>query len=735
MLVEYHGISTHNLKNIDFSIGEGHIIVLKGVSGCGKSSLAIDTIYQISEDELSQISSCCEKEAVYVVNDYKNILPAICLRQENFNTNPRSTIGTYSGINRFFQNIFANQNSISRELLRFNNPDAACKECHGTGSVLKPSLEEIVDIHAPLSAKSFKIWNGVNSDFYRKLLETFCSDKGIKLLGTFEDLPYKHKQLLLYGKSEKKYTTRYYSAGVKHSKTDRYTGAIDFANQMLKEKRLTAAQKCFFIEDKCPICNGGRFSNESNRYLLWGKSISEIYLMNFDRLYFFLEDNLRKTNDRYLHLQCKPILAYLRAALNINLGHLFFNRSIPSLSGGELQRIGIVKACVTQFNHFLFVMDEPTASLHPSEWHNIVSIVEEIRRKGNTILLIEHSQVFDKIADQIVYLGPGAGSEGGEIIPTPSSREREGILKNPHSFIKSQEWIEIFNASYNNVNIKYTKIPLGSLIGICGVSGSGKSSFAKRILPQYIKNATYICQEPIRGNSYSIVSTVLGVTQELEQFFAGQVHKRKDFFDFYNSGPGQCDLCKGVGRVVEKSIHWVSENKCPECKGQRFSQKTLSFYWNQMNIFDFMNLTINQIMSYFDKKTETYKKLELASKMGLGYLRLAQSTDTLSGGEAQRIKISANISKYKRQRTYILDEPFRGVDTENIDRILDLLHDLVKTGNTVFVIEHNPHVIRRCSYVLEFGPSSGSKGGQIVFSGTLKDFAANKQSPMFPFLM
>lgn len=734
MLMEYYGISTHNLKNIDFVIQEGQITVLKGVSGSGKSSLAIDTIYQISEDELSQISSNSEKEAFYIISDYKNIIPAICLRQENFNTNPRSTIGTYSGINRFFQNILAYQYSISRELLKFNNPDISCKRCHGIGSILKPSINDIVEIHAPLSVKSFRIWNGTNSDFYRKLLEAFCADNGIKLSGSFEDLPDKHKQLLLYGKSEKKYTIKYCSAGIKHSKTDRYTGALNFADQLLKETDLSAAQKNYFIEEKCPICDGGRFSVETTQYTLWGKSLSEIYLMNFEKLYFFLEDNLRNTNDKYVHLQCKPVLAYLREAIHINLGHLFLNRSIPSLSGGELQRIGIVKACVTQFNRFLFVIDEPTASLHPSEWHNIVNIVKDICQKGNTILLIEHSHVFDKAANRIIHLGPGAGNDGGNIIPPPNDDSRR-IEKKDHYFIKSPKWIEISKACYNNVDIEYSKIPIGSLIGICGVSGSGKSSFAKKILPQFIKNSTYICQEPIRGNSYSIVASVLGITQEIEHFFAEKVHKKKDFFDFYTRGSiGQCDLCKGVGRVVEKNINWVSENKCPQCKGQRFSQKSLTVYWDKINIYDFMCLTIDQMMCYFDTKSHTYKKLESTSKMGLGYLRLNQSTDNLSGGEAQRLKISANIFKYKRSRTYILDEPFRGVDAKNINRILDILLNLVEAGNTIFIVEHNPDVIKKCSYIIEFGPSSGSMGGKIVFSGTLADFSKRKNSLMYPYL-
>ena len=258
MSIDYYGITTHNLQNLTFQINEDSIVVLKGVSGSGKSSLAIDTIYQISEDELSQITSSSEKRSFYTINDYKNILPALCLRQENYNINPRSTIGTYSGINLYFQNLFAYANSISRELLRFNNPEVACRECLGIGTILTPSLNNIIDIFSPFSVKSFRIWSGKLSDFYQKLLQEFCADNSIRMSVPFCDLPEEQKTKLLYGKSDEKYTIKYSSAGIKHTKTSYYIGALSYAQDLLIKHNITESQKQFFAvyiitQKRCPV--------------------------------------------------------------------------------------------------------------------------------------------------------------------------------------------------------------------------------------------------------------------------------------------------------------------------------------------------------------------------------------------------------------------------------------------------------------------------------------------------
>lgn len=731
MPIKYQGITTHNLKGIDFSITEDSIVVLKGVSGCGKSSLAIDTIYQISEDELAQMMNRPRRSSLYSIEEYSGILPGICLRQENYNINPRSTIGTYFGMNLYVQNIFSYVGSISREMLRFNNPDVACEKCHGLGTILVPSLNDIIDIFVPLSERAFKIWNGTDSDFYYKLFDAFCRDNGISTSLPFTELSEDQKNKLLYGASDKKYSIQFISGRIKHSRTKKYTGCIDFLNDILAKKELTISMRRFFVDEPCPSCNGGRFSHEIDKYLLFGKTIAEIYLTEFDVLSLFIKKNLKKTNDPYLLRQFKPIVTFLDSAINAKLGYLNLNRSIPSLSGGELQRLCMAKACIGQFNRFLYVMDEPTSALHPSEWSMMAEMLQNIRNRHNTILLIEHSHAFDKMADKVVFLGPGAGRDGGQIIPSANEKVHDAL---PYSFIKSSFHAHITVASYNNVKIEDADIPTKSLIGICGVSGSGKTSFAKKILPQYIPNATYINQEPLRGNSYSIVATALDILKDIALFFSVVTKRDVKLFNYCNDGPGCCTTCDGVGRVVEKSIHWVSENECPDCKGMRFSKRALSAQWHGYNIYDFLNLSIAQIQTLLATEKNISKKLKTASDVGLGYLRLFQRTDTLSGGEAQRIKLAANISKFKKPRTFILDEPFRGVDLQNEKKIIQLLIALVKAGNTVYVVEHDPFVLAHCSYLLEFGPGSGTSGGKIIFNGTRSSIAKCKQSIIAQYL-
>ena len=731
MTMKYLGVTTHNLKHIDFFLEQNKITLLKGVSGCGKSSLAIDTVYQISADEMAQLMHSGTGTASYSVDGYSDIIPAICLRQENFNSNPRSTIGTYFNLNQYVQNIFSYVSKRPHTFFQFSNLEVACPECHGLGTVPVPCVHNFLDCFSTLSSKCFRMWSNTDSEFYSVLFTDFCSKNKIPTDRSFNDLTEAQQKKILYGEGNGKKTIRYKCNGKKRSRVGRYRGPMLFLNDLLQSQSLPAAEKKYFNDEICPCCHGSRFSKEISSFMFRKKSIADILLMEFSDLAAFLSDCIRNTDDAFLKQQCSLLLPFISAANAVKLDYLTLNRAIPTLSGGEFQRISLAKASVVQFNGFLYVMDEPISALHPSEYGVVKTLLKTIRDRGNTLLIIEHSNAFDDLADKTVFLGPGAGQNGGNILPAKhqiTSRDVAPI------FFKEHGSINISHAEHNNVVLENFQIPTGTFVGICGISGSGKSTFIRDILPHYLKKMVYLNQGAIRGNCYSLVATAVNVMNDIEKYFAEKTKKDVKYFWFSSEGPGQCPFCHGTGIISDKSIGWNSEYICPECRGKRFSEKTLSYKIDGLNIYEFLNQGIDAILKIHPKKSAIVKKLSVLSRLGLGYIKPFQNTETLSGGEIQRLKMANAILKYRYSASLVLDEPFRGLDRDSTNKVLEYLYELVQAGCSIYMVEHNPYVLSRCSHLVEFGPGSGKHGGRILFQGKTTAIKGNKKSLISPFL-
>jgi len=731
----YYGIKTNNIKNIDISFLNERIILFCGPSGSGKSSVAVDTIHRISEDELNQLMNSKDGISTYSISDYRNILPSICLQQENYNTNPRSTIATYFNIDTYFKELFSIRNSVSQRFFQFNTQLAACDKCSGTGISLNPDPLKIIDYSSKISEIPFKNWKSTKSEYYYNILMRYCAENKINPDMHFKDLKEHEQIILLNSESEGKYKIKYISNGRKHTKTSKYKGPIRELYEEIIKNNLPSSKKKYFSEDICDKCNGTRFSDDILKYQLYDKNIGELYLMKFDLLLDWINRhkeiwNKISNEKRAFH----RIIQFIKSALVLNLDYLNFNRSIPTLSGGELQRLRLAKAQNSQFTNFLYVLDEPTSGLHPSEWEIISKLIYSLKNMGNTILLIEHNTFLKKIADEIIFLGPEGGERGGEIVKeTHIGNKATDDIR--YKFFKSKTFVNIKNASFNNVKNISIKLPENSLIGVCGVSGSGKSSFLYGILPKYLNNITYLNQSPIRGNYYSVVATAIGVFANIQELYSKINKVSKEYFTYMSKGKGQCKICMGKGFIKEDSSFIKTEIVCPECEGKRFSKASLNYKYNGLNIYEFLSMSVENVINEIPKNYKKITKvLNLINSIGMGYLNLFQNTSTLSGGESQRIKLIRGIFQYSTKKTYLLDEPFRGVDDNNIKKAMIALYDLVEKGYTIYIAEHNLFVINYCSYIIEFGPKSGDNGGNIIYFGEKKDIVNSKNSIICKYL-
>lgn len=735
MKMQYHGITTNNLRDIDIKIEQGEVVFFSGPSGSGKSSLAIDTIHKISEDEFFQLCNVREDISTYAIKDYDNILPSVCLQQENYNRNPRSTIATYFSLDIHFKELFSLVNNVSKANFQFNTRDTWCEACCGSGVSLTPDPLTIVDFACRIKDLPFRPWRVSLSEYYQQSLLLFCEEQGISPARKFQSLSAKQQDLLLNSESEKKYKIQFRSNRRKHTKTSKYHGPILELRRQLQEDKLPKYRLKYFAHSTCETCNGARFSAEVLKHQLYGKNIGELYLLEAD----LLVDWIREYEKHWKHKpkEARPfrrIARFLESLARLKLNYLQLNRSIPSLSGGELQRLRLAKATTSHFTNFLYVLDEPTSGLHPSEWKTIANVVSELKRRKNTVLLIEHNGFLRKVSDRVVCLGPGGGKNGGMIVRDRGKRTGTGTLD--RVFFPAESAAKIRNATYNNIVNASFDIPMKTLVGVCGVSGSGKTSLLSGILPRYLDNTQYFSQSPIGGNAYSIVATAVGALAEIQRLFSERTKASKEYFTFSSRGKGQCGTCLGKGIIEEESAYLKGAVLCPSCGGRRFGPGSWKYRVDGCSIYEFLSLSIDEIVLHVPSEYRKLKQvLELLKSIGLGYLTLFQNVSTLSGGEAQRIKFTGNLLASRTRQVYLLDEPFRGVDRANICGVIGVIYSLVKSGSTVILAEHNPFALGYCSYILEFGPGSGAYGGKVLYLGERDGITASSTSKIARFLV
>lgn len=729
---------THNLKNVSLEIPKNKLVVFTGVSGSGKSSLVFDTIYTESQRQLIETFSSfararMPKLSKPPVEEIKNISTAIVIDQKRMGTTLRSTVGTATELYTYLRLLFSRcgDKFIGPSFVfGFNHPLGMCPHCKGLGKQIKVDINMLLDKEktireGAINHPDHKVegWN------WREMVSAglFNVDKKLK------DFSQKELDDFLYAKAipiEKKHGAGTYSKNFEGIARKLERIYVNKAKEELSKERKDAYQRYFVYAD-CDSCGGSRINEKAKNVKVNGKTVPDLINMEFNDLYDFLE-TIKDDIAEPMVQKMRQILSHL---IEIGVGYLSLNRSVATLSGGESQRVKMARQLDCDLVDMMYIMDEPSIGLHPRDINKLIEMLVQLKEKGNSVFIVEHEPALIRCAEYIIDIGPKAGSLGGEII---YSGTFEGLIKskgltaeylNKHEEInnnrkKWQDYIEIKNASLHNLKNVSTKIPKGILTCITGVAGSGKSSLINDVFVKDNKDVIIIDQSPVGKSSRSNPATYIGVFDLIRKEFANATNSNPSLFSF--NSKGACPKCKGLG-TISYEMSFMDEVKviCDECNGKRYTENVLKLKYREKSIFDILNMTIKELVVFFESK-EIKRKIEILCDVGLDYLELGQPLSTLSGGECQRIKLASEL--HKKGNVYVMDEPTTGLHIADIDKLMRIIKNLVNNDNTVIVIEHNLDVIKHADWIIDLGPEGGSKGGEILFEGIPEDLIKCKRS-------
>jgi excinuclease ABC subunit A len=646
----------------------------------------------------------------------------------------------------------------------FNSPKGACPSCDGLGIRYALDMKKVIDEELTIEDGAVKIIYGFNKGFYFKMLLAFCEASNINTKIPFKELEEHQRKGILHGSVEE--ATFFWK---KHKLTRKWEGVVKLAYDMIKEEKEMAE---YMTEKKCDSCNGNRLKPSSQSVFVANRAIPDILNIPIEDAHAFFQD---EKNFDYLSEQnkmiAKPILKEIRERIfflyDVGLGYITLGRDARTISGGEAQRIRVASQIGSGLTGVMYVLDEPSIGLHERDTNKLIKTLRALQEKGNTVIVVEHDKETIQAADYIVDIGPNAGKYGGEIVfagtleemnkaKTLTAKYVTGAKKIDYVHNRPQEeFIEIKNVTINNIKDLDVKIPLKNLCAITGVSGSGKSSLilqtllpvAKELLNRARKvkkvdgveieglekldKVIYLDQSPIGRTPRSNPATYTGLMDDIRDLFAKTKEAMLRGYKIgrfsFNVKGGRCEKCQGEGEI-KIEMHFLPDImvKCDDCQGHRYNAQTLEIMYKGKNISDVLNMSVDEALEFFAKVPKLHAKLQTLSDVGLGYITLGQNAVTLSGGEAQRIKLSKELSKKDTGNTlYVLDEPTTGLHFADVDRLTRVLHHLVDLGNSVLVIEHNLDVIKNSDWVIDIGPEGGNKGGKIVDEGTPEFLAQN----------
>jgi len=831
--IKIYGARIHNLKNINVKIPKNKIILITGVSGSGKSSLAFDILFDEGMNRyLQSIGFPPKFEDEKPFDLIEGLSPTVAVEQRTTRVfNPRSTVGTKTGIYGLIRMLYAtegilicpickepvNQFTLECDLcgmlvdrlqikhFSFNEPSGMCLECKGRGYAMHLTEEMIVKDYNKNLIQITKAGSAVFADQLR-FVEQLGNIYDFDIKTPYKDLSDEVKKVFLYG-SGKKLKFQWESKRFTGELESVFEGIIPHIERALAESksayRRDKINKNYMSKLKCGECEGYRINEQARSIKIGGKHIGELAMMTIDELQEYFDglndEDIRSPQGSTI---LENIKLRLERMVNVGLSYLHLHRSLPTLSGGELQRLSLMIHLEGGLDSLIYILDEPSMSLHECEKESLVNLLQQLKDLGNTIIVVEHDKHFIEIADEIIDIGPGAGINGGRIVYQGSLEDIKkikesytgqflaGNIELPKKDTKLQQIIDksskfliIRGASTNNLKDITVKIPLGLMVGVAGVSGSGKSSLIlDTLVPllkphfkrgaqkqqkkkdengneeeeangedlleysgqvegwQNINEVVVVNQKPISRNRTSTPCSFIGIWDKIRNEFAKTVEAKKRKYTSghfsYNSDRGRCPSCKGQG-VQDLQVSFLTSFTipCKECKGLRYIPEILEVKYKGKSIADVLEMTVNEAAKLFKSQPSISNVLKILDEIGMGYIELGQPAPTLSGGEAQRVKLAKELGKVRKDKSlYILDEPTVGLSFYDAAKLIDLLEKLVQEGNSVLIIEHDPEILSYCDYIIELGPEGGPKGGEVIAEGSPEEIVLNKKSKTGPYL-
>ncbi len=816
------GARMHNLKNISLEIPHNKLTVISGVSGSGKSSLAFDTIFaegqrQYVESLSPYMRQFLGQKKPADVDEIIGLAPAISIDQKALSHNPRSTVGTLTDIYDYLRVLYARVGEVYCPLCGHKIEKLTTEEM--VDIIInrgQDAEEKYVTIMSPVIRNR-------KGEYYQLLYNYLgLGYAEARIDGKIHSLREKIKlaarqnhdidiiidKIMLDDQSrlfEAVENAMEYSKGLVTAKYEKqefllssnWTCPNDNFSFPEVEPRLFSfnspsgacpecsglGKKNFFGQEKCEVCLGTRLKPEALSVRVSGKNITEVAELSLDKALHFFNTYYEKMTKREMTIAenvVVQIISRLEFLLKVGLNYLSLEREAHTLSGGEAQRIRLSSQIGSHLSRTLYVLDEPTIGLHERDTEQLIDTLKKLRDKDNTVIIVEHDEKTILAADYLVDLGPLAGVHGGEIMAAGETKflldgkdknaskksltlqylngEREISLPTKRRE-QNHGALKIIGATANNLKNITVEIPLGRLVGISGVSGSGKSSFMYDVLyknishikarpggrakleavkeikgTDYINKVIVIDQSPIGRTPRSNPATYTGIFTPIRDFFASLPEARERGYNIgrfsFNRPGGRCEACQGAGaNLIEMHFLPPVLVECEVCRGKRFNRETLQVKYKNKNIAEILDMTIDEAIDHFDGNYYITEKLKVLQSVGLGYIKIGQSATTLSGGEAQRIKIAKELTHTLGKRTlYLLDEPTTGLHYYDIDMLLTVLNKLVEKGNSVMVIEHNMHMLKSMDYIIDLGPEGGDKGGRLVASGAPEDIIREPES-------
>ncbi|MBW9322499.1 excinuclease ABC subunit UvrA [Enterococcus casseliflavus] len=724
--ITIHNARQNNLKGFDLKIPKRKITIFTGVSGSGKSSIVFDTIAQEAGRQLNEnfskfVRNFLPKYSQPDADAIDNLSMAVVVDQSRLGGNSRSTLGTITDINPLIRLLFSR---LGQPYLgpawnfSFNDPHGMCPTCEGIGRIVGLDLEKALDFEKSLNEGAILLPGyKVGSWLLKSFTNTgfFDNDKPLK--------EYSEEEMnrFLYAQGEK--IDSLYMEGMSST----YEGLVArFNRSNIKggnESSATTQKKIasFMNEQKCPDCQGKRFNPQVLACKIAGYSIADVLAMQVDELLTVLQEISEES--------VQPLLQNIQARIidliNIGLDYVSLDRETTTLSGGESQRVKMVKLLSSSLNDVIYIFDEPSIGLHPRDVHRLNELLVKLRDKGNTVIVVEHDPDVIKAADHIIDVGPKAGKNGGYITYEGTF---EGLLRSDtltgkafgqmvdfkEAPRRSQQFIETKKSTLHNLKNTALRVPLGVFTVVTGVAGSGKSSLVNGVFAKEYPEAITIDQSAVAGNIRSNPATYSGIMNDIRKLFSQENKVSAGLFS-YNS-EGACETCKGHGTIkMELSFMDSVEVLCQACGGKRFKEEVYQYRLKGKSIDEVLAMSITEAVEFFEEKA-IQRKLKQILAVGLGYMTLGQPLNTLSGGECQRLKLAKELSK--KGNIYIMDEPTTGLHMADIKSILAIIERLVEKGNTVIVIEHNLEVMKAADWLIDVGVDGGIRGGEILYEGT-----------------